>query len=50
MNPQSLFPPTPDKIIEGMQVMFDSGVTLGTQIATLVFNFVTTTFKFIVGG
>ena len=48
MIPQSLFPPTPDKIIEGIQIMADAGIHLGTTIAELVVNYVVTVFRFVV--
>lgn len=48
MNPQSLVPPTPDKIIGGIQIMADAGINLGTTIARLVIDYVVTVFRFIV--
>lgn len=48
MNPNSLVPPTPDKIIEGFQTMADAGIKLGTDISRLVINFVVTVFRFMV--
>jgi len=44
----SLFPPTPDKIIGGIQVMADAGMKLGNTIAQLTIDFVVTTLRFIV--
>lgn len=44
----SLFPPTPDKIIGGIQVMGDAGIKLGSTIAQLVIDYVVTVFRFIV--
>lgn len=44
----SLVPPTPDKIIQGIQVMTDAGINLGTTIARLVVDYVVTVFRFIV--
>lgn len=48
MIPNSLVPPTPDKIINGIQVMADAGIKLGTTIAQLVIDYVVTVFRFIV--
>jgi hypothetical protein len=48
MIPQSLFPPTPDKIIQGFQTMADAGIKFGTDIARMTIDFVTTVFRFIV--
>jgi len=47
-QPQSLFPPTPEKIIGGIQTMGDAGIKLGSTIAQLTIDFVVTTMKFIV--
>jgi len=47
-QPQSLFPPTPDKIIGGIQIMGDAGIKLGSTIAQLVIDYVTTVFRFVV--
>lgn len=47
-QPESLFPPTPDKIIEGFQTMAKAGMDLGTTIAQLVIDFVVTVFRFMV--
>ena len=44
----SLVPPTPDKIIGGIQVMGDAGIKLGSTIAQLVIDYVVTVFRFIV--
>jgi len=44
----SLFPPTPDKIIGGIQVMGDAGIKLGSTIAQLVIDYVVTVFRFVV--
>lgn len=48
MIPTSLFPPTPDKVIEGIQIMADAGIKLGTTIAQLVIDYVVTVFRFVV--
>lgn len=48
MNPNSLVPPTPDKIIAGFQVMAEAGMKLGTTIAQLVIDYVVTVFRFLV--
>lgn len=48
MSPASLFPPTPERIIEGVQLMADAGINLGTTIATLVIDYVVTVFRFVV--
>jgi hypothetical protein len=48
VNPEALFPPTPDKIIGGIQIMAEAGMTLGTTIAQLVIDYVITVFRFIV--
>lgn len=48
MIPHSLVPPTPDKIIQGIQVMADAGINLGTTIARLVVDYVITVFRFLV--
>ena len=47
-QPQSLVPPTPDKIIKGFQTMVDAGINLGTTIARLVTDYVVTVFRFII--
>lgn len=47
-RPQSLVPPTPDKIIAGIQVMGDAGIKLGSTIAQLVIDYVVTVFRFLV--
>jgi len=47
-QPESLFPPTPDKIIGGIQTMGDAGIKLGSTIAQLVIDYVTTVIKFVV--
>lgn len=47
-QPESLFPPTPDKIIGGIQIMGDAGIKLGSTIAQLVIDYVVTVFRFIV--
>ena len=47
-RPASLFPPTPDKIIGGIQIMGDAGIKLGSTIAQLVIDYVVTVFRFIV--
>jgi len=47
-QPESLVPPTPDKIIGGIQVMGDAGIKLGSTIAQLVIDYVVTVFRFIV--
>lgn len=44
----SLVPPSPDKIIGGIQLMTDAGIMLGTTIARLVVDYVVTVFRFIV--
>lgn len=44
----ALIPPTPDKIIGGIQTMADAGINLGTTIARLVVDYVVTVFRFIV--
>jgi len=44
----ALFPPTPDKIIGGIQTMGDAGIKLGSTIAQLVIDYVVTVFRFIV--
>lgn len=44
----SLIPPTPDKIIAGVQLMADAGIKLGTTIAQLVVDYVVTVFRFVV--
>jgi hypothetical protein len=46
--PASLFPPTPDKVIEGIQLMFEAGIKLGTTIAQLVGDYVLTVFRFLI--
>lgn len=43
----SLVPPTPDKIIKGIQALADGGITLGTTIAKLVTDYVVTVFRFV---
>lgn len=48
MNPETLFPPSPDKIIAGIQVLADAGIALGTMFARETINFVITVFRFIV--
>lgn len=48
MSPQSLFPPSPDKIIKGMQVLAEAGIELGTTMARLTIDYVVTVFRFIV--
>lgn len=48
MIPRSLFPPSPDKIIQGFQTVADAGIKLGTDMARLVVDFITTVFRFIV--
>jgi hypothetical protein len=48
MTPESLFPPSPDKIVEGIQLMADAGIELGTTIARLVVDYVVTVFRFVV--
>lgn len=50
MHPASLFPPSPDKIIAGMQTLANAGIKLGTTIGQLTIDFVVTTFRFIVRG
>jgi len=45
---ESLVPPTPEKIIEGIQVMGDAGIKLGSTIAQLVIDYVVTVFRFLV--
>lgn len=47
-QPESLFPPSPDKIIGGIQIMGDAGIKLGSTIAQLVIDYVVTVFRFIV--
>jgi hypothetical protein len=47
-RPASLFPPTPAKIIQGIQVMGDAGIKLGSTIAQLVIDYVVTVFRFVV--
>jgi hypothetical protein len=47
MIPNSLVPPTPDKIIAGIQLMADAGINLGTTIARLVIDYVVTVFRFL---
>ena len=44
----SLVPPTPDKVIAGIQTMGDAGIKLGSTIAQLVIDYVVTVFRFIV--
>ena len=44
----ALIPPTPDKIIGGIQTMADAGINLGTTIARLVVDYVVTVFRFVV--
>lgn len=48
MIPASLFPPTPEKVIAGIQLMFEQGIALGTTIATLVMEFTLGVLKFVV--
>ena len=48
MGPNSLVPPTPDKIIGGIQTMADAGINLGSTIARLVVDYVITVFRFLV--
>lgn len=50
MNPQSMFPPSPDKIIAGMQALADAAIKLGTTIAQLAVDFMVTTFRFVIGS
>lgn len=45
---ESLIPPTPEKIIGGIQVMADAGINLGTTMARLVVDYVVTVFRFLV--
>lgn len=47
-QPQSLIPPTPDKIIQGFQTLVDAGINLGTTITKLVTDYVVTVFRFII--
>lgn len=44
----ALVPPTPDKIIGGIQTMADAGINLGSTIARLVVDYVITVFRFLV--
>lgn len=48
MNPQSLIPPTPEKIIAGIGLMADAGIDLGVTIARLVVDYVLAVFRFVV--
>lgn len=45
---ESLIPPSPEKIIGGIQVMADAGINLGSTMARLVIDYVITVFRFIV--
>lgn len=44
----SLIPPSPEKIINGIQVMADAGINLGSTMARLVVDYVITVFRFLV--
>ena len=44
----SLVPPTPDKIIGGIQAMGDAGIKLGSTMAQLVIDYVVTVMRFLV--
>jgi hypothetical protein len=48
MDPTGLFPPTPDKLVAGVQLMAEAGFKLGTTIAQLVIDYVVGVFRFIV--
>jgi hypothetical protein len=49
MNPAGLFPfPGPEAIIEGIRLMVEQGITLGTEITRLVTDFVLAVFQFVV--
>lgn len=44
----SLVPPTPDKVIAGIQALADGGIMLGSTMAKLVVDYVITVFRFLV--
>ena len=48
MIPNSLVPPTPDKVIAGIQALAEGGINMGSTIARLVVDYVITVFRFLV--
>lgn len=43
MIPASMFPPTPERLIAGVQILVDAGLALGKNIT----DFMLTVFKFV---
>lgn len=46
-DPASLFPPTPEKMLAGMQVILEASLTLAQTMAALIITFVGDTFRFV---
>lgn len=48
MIPASLFPPSPERIIQGVEVLIDQGFNLGVTIARLCVDFAVGVLRFVV--